>query len=79
MNNPNQGQNQGQPQAAPVQAPPVLPAPPQAQPAPPQPAARITEPYTSTDAEYLGSSYNLLIKWETGEMTWEPLNKPHHC
>ena len=26
--------------------------------------------FTSTDPEYLGSSYNLLIEWETGEMTW---------
>ena len=32
------------------------------------------DPYTSTDQEYLGSSYNLLIEWETGEMTWEPLS-----
>ena len=31
-------------------------------------------PYTSSDPEYLGSSYNLLIEWETGEMTWEPLS-----
>ena len=31
-------------------------------------------PYTSTDPEYFGSSYNLLIEWETGEMTWEPLS-----
>ena len=31
-------------------------------------------PYTSTDPDYLGSSYNLLIEWETGEMTWEPLS-----
>ena len=23
-------------------------------------------PYTSSDPEYLGSSYNLLIEWETG-------------
>ena len=30
-------------------------------------------PYTSSDPEYLGSSYNLLIEWETGE-TWEPLS-----
>ena len=30
-------------------------------------------PYTSTDPENLGSSYSLLIEWETGEMTWEPL------
>ena len=44
MNDLNQGQNQGQPQAAPVQAPPVLPAPPQAQPAPPQPAAPLLPP-----------------------------------
>ena len=28
-------------------------------------------PYTSTDPEYLGSSYNPLIEWETGEITWE--------
>ena len=28
-------------------------------------------PYTSSDPEYLGSSYNLLIEWETGEITWE--------
>ena len=35
--------------------------------------SRITEVHT--DPEYLGSSYsyNLLIEWETGEMTWEPL------
>ena len=44
MNDPNQGQNQGQPQAAPVQAPPVLPAPPQVQPVPPQPAAPLLPP-----------------------------------
>ena len=31
-------------------------------------------PYTSSDPEYNGSSYNLLIKWETGEQTWEPLS-----
>ena len=30
-------------------------------------------PYTSSDPEYNGSSYNLLIEWETGEQTWEPL------
>ena len=29
-------------------------------------------PYTSSDPEYNGSSYNLLIEWETGEQTWEP-------
>ena len=28
-------------------------------------------PYTSSDPEYNGSSYNLLIEWETGEQTWE--------
>ena len=27
--------------------------------------------YTSSDPEYNGSSYNLLIEWETGEQTWE--------
>ena len=31
-------------------------------------------PYTSSDLEYLRSSYNLLIGWETEEMTWEPLS-----
>ena len=25
-------------------------------------------PYSPSDSEYLGSSYNLLIEWETGEM-----------
>ena len=29
-------------------------------------------PYTSSDPEYNGSSYNLLIELETGEQTWEP-------
>ena len=29
-------------------------------------------PYTSSDPEDLGSRYNLLIEWETGEITWEP-------
>ena len=41
-------------------------------------------PYTSSDPEYLGSSYNLLIEWETGEVTWEHLsniiaNDPYTC
>ena len=31
-------------------------------------------PYTSSDPEYHGSSYNLLIEWKTGEITWEPLS-----
>ena len=31
-------------------------------------------PYTSSDPEYNGSSYNLLIEWEPGEQTWEPLS-----
>ena len=31
-------------------------------------------PYTSSDPEYNGSCYNLLIEWETGEHTWEPLS-----
>ena len=26
-------------------------------------------PYNPSDPEYIGSSYNLLIEWETGEMT----------
>ena len=29
-------------------------------------------PYSCSDPEYFGSSYNLLIEWETGEMTWDP-------
>ena len=42
------------------------------------------EPYTSSDPEYNGSSYNLLIEWETGEQTWEPLSNiiasdPYTC
>ena len=28
-------------------------------------------PYASPDPEYNGSTYNLLIEWETGEQTWE--------
>ena len=28
-------------------------------------------PYASSDPEYNGSSYNILIEWETGEQTWE--------
>ena len=41
-------------------------------------------PYTSSDPEYLGSSYSLLIEWETGEITWEPLSNiiasdPYTC
>ena len=28
-------------------------------------------PYASSDPEYNGSTYNLLIEWETGEQTWE--------
>ena len=28
-------------------------------------------PYTPSHPEYNGSSYNLLIEWETGEQTWE--------
>ena len=28
----------------------------------------------STDPEYLGNSYNLLIEWESREMTWDPLS-----
>ena len=34
-------------------------------------------PYTPSDPEYLGSSYNLLIEWETGEMTWA--RNPYTC
>ena len=41
-------------------------------------------PYTSSDPEYNGSSYNLLIGSETGEQTWEPLSNiiasdPYTC
>ena len=41
-------------------------------------------PYTSSDPEYNGSSYNLLIEWEPGEQTWEPLSNiiasdPYTC
>ena len=40
--------------------------------------------YTSSDPEYNESSYNLLIEWETGEQTWEPLSNiiasdPYTC
>ena len=40
--------------------------------------------YTSSDPEYNGSSYNLLIEWEPGEQTWEPLSNiiasdPYTC
>ena len=41
-------------------------------------------PYTPSDPEYIGSSYNLLIEWENGEMTLEPLSNiiasdPYTC
>ena len=36
-------------------------------------------PYTSSDPEYNGSSYNLLLEWETGEQTWEPLSNIIAC
>ena len=41
-------------------------------------------PYISSDPEYNGSSHNLLIEWETGEQTWEPLSNiiasdPYTC
>ena len=41
-------------------------------------------PYTSSDPEYNGSNYNLLIEWEPGEQTWEPLSNiiasdPYTC
>ena len=41
-------------------------------------------PYTASDPEYNGSSYNILIEWETGEHTWEPLSNiiasdPYTC
>ena len=31
-------------------------------------------PYSSSDPEDIGSSHNLLIEWETGEMTWDPIS-----
>ena len=42
------------------------------------------DPYTPSDPEYIGSSYNLLIEWEAREMTWEPLSNiiatdPYTC
>ena len=41
-------------------------------------------PCTSSDPECIGTSYNLLIEWETGELTWEPLSNitasdPYTC
>ena len=41
-------------------------------------------PYTSSDPEYNGSSYNLLIEWKPGEQTWEPVSNiiasdPYTC
>ena len=30
-------------------------------------------PLTKDDADYKGSSYNVLLHWENGEQTWEPL------
>ena len=36
-------------------------------------------PYTPSDPEYVGSSYNLHIEWETGEMTWAPLSNIIPC
>ena len=41
-------------------------------------------PYNPSDPEYIGRSYNLLVEWETGEMTWDPLSNivasdPYTC
>ena len=41
-------------------------------------------PYSPSDPEYIGSSYNQIIEWETGEITWEPLTNiiaddPYFC
>ena len=33
-----------------------------------------TGPFTNKDKEYKGSSYNVLIEWENGDVTEEPLN-----
>ena len=31
-------------------------------------------PLISTDRSYKGSKYNILVEWETGETTYEPLD-----
>ena len=41
-------------------------------------------PYSSADPEDIRSSHNLLIEWETGEMTWDPISNviaddPYSC
>ena len=33
-----------------------------------------TGPFTNKDKEHKGSSYNVLIEWENGDITEEPLN-----
>ena len=33
-----------------------------------------SRPLTQQDPEYMGSRFNVKIEWETGEVTWEPLN-----
>ena len=30
-------------------------------------------PFVSRNSKYNGSRYNLLIRWENGEQTWEPM------
>ena len=30
-------------------------------------------PYSPSNPDYLGSSDNILIEWETREITWEPI------
>ena len=39
--------------------------------------------YSLPDPIYLGSSYNLVIEWEIGKITWEPLTNLmadfNHC
>ena len=32
-------------------------------------------PLSTTDPRYKGSSYNVLLAWESGEITWEPFNQ----
>ena len=35
-------------------------------------------PLTSSDENYLGCRWNVLVAWETGEITWEPLKSVEH-
>jgi hypothetical protein len=35
-------------------------------------------PLRTTDKDYKGSTYNVLVEWETGEFTYEPLDMIGH-